>query len=125
VHLDTTSMLLVADESVRGLPHSKTLAREPRCLVIPTGFGVRQSSDALDFATPVVAASRRARYYQTSKKAVDRRRALYQSIRIRWYNGTHCEWLRDWPDDATATGSERKRGDQVPSPAPKFFGGKW
>lgn len=23
---------------------------------------------------------------------------------IRWCNESHCEWSRDWPDDATATG---------------------
>ena len=37
----------VAEESGRGQPHSKTLSRDTRRLVIPPGFGVRLSSAAL------------------------------------------------------------------------------
>ena len=44
--LDTTKRSGCKNQSGRGLPHSKTLARPPAALVSPQGFGVRQSSAA-------------------------------------------------------------------------------
>src|SRR5882672_1528006 len=47
-------------KSGRGLPHSKTLSRTSKAIMIPPGFGVRQSSaafalDRLQFPTVLIA----------------------------------------------------------------------
>ena len=43
---------LESEKSGGGLPHSRTLPRKPTHVLIPTGFGLRQSSAALDANLP-------------------------------------------------------------------------